>query len=603
MNIENYFESKDFIKALIPVKDILEANDVNRNFDLIKYLVNISIKYSILFGGEKGFSTLGLDDFIEKITKKISKMDLTRQIDFEHNRNLTKYACELCADSLLDKLNLTRQNLDDDATKTGVFSYIIKNLKGRRHKYHAFNSVNFDSIKENGINPNLNNPNQEEIDEIDTIFSSYGINMIFGWQKLNCEGKVSYSMTPSVSYYYGTNSPEWFSQFTGGAFAFNPRDKYKKDAFVRSDYNDARNNLIILMKKSKFSSNDANRVLDFFEKNWNIYANHNPMLAIVPEKNIEENTKIWTEILAKHFLYNDIDGLMDSCLFDNNEVDNQTNEVIDVTDAIFVKLPNYKRLIERVCIPQESQIELLEDEDSSIKDERTEEEIIYDKLMLLSQAKIKVRIDENGQPSRVSEHGEKELEIIENLLKDDDVFKAIVTDELETPFLSGWLNAFDKKVINKPENVKLLALYKPTYFYCVADEVKKDINLMRECATQKGTQPILTCYVGENVQNDFEFISGLIINSNEKTFDFVGRSTESLKDSNMRYGKSIGYSIRSNPYFWQLLNSKIASINENSPRYIPNLDIEKELALVNNSATLKPAVNVPSNQAEVHKYH
>lgn len=124
---------------------------------------------------------------------------------------------------------------------------------------------------------------------------------------------------------------------------------------------------------------------------------------------------------------------------------------------------------------------------------------------------------------------------------------------------------------------------------------------MRECACQKGIDPILTHYVGKDVQNDFEFISNLIINSDENTFDFCGKSAESINGSNMRYGKSIGVNVQSNPIFWQLLNSKIKSINENTSRQILLFSPEKELNLVKMNAIILEDENLETNVEVTHR--
>lgn len=118
----------------------------------------------------------------------------------------------------------------------------------------------------------------------------------------------------------------------------------------------------------------------------------------------------------------------------------------------------------------------------------------------------------------------------------------------------------------------------------VSAENRGNISLMRECASQNEIHPILTCYVGENVQNDFEFISNLIMNSNEDTFDFY---VDGMEKSNMRYEQSIGFDVRSNPIFWSLLNSKIMSINENNSGSLLSFDVQKELDLVNNESILR----------------
>lgn len=598
MSIEEYFETDEFAKAIGPLKNTIEKDDCFINMNLIEYLVGISIRYSILFGGEKGFSTTGLTDFIQKVSKKISKMDFKRASYLKSNKELTEYISKLCTNTLLEKLNLTRQDLGDEAIRTAVFTYVIKNLEGRKYKYHAFNSANLNSIRKYGINPNISNINQEELNEIDRIFTNHGITMILGWQKLNCDGKVSYSKTPFVSYYYGASSPEWFSQFTGSGFPFNPIEKYEKHAFFKSDYKAAKNNLVTLMQEKNFSPDETDKVLNFFQKNWNIYANNIPMLAVIPENMVEENTQVWTKCLSEYFVKHDMEGLVEYCFFNELGIDCQDKETITTEKATFIRLPNYKILKEKVCNHQESQIAFLEEDR-----DKKEEEVIHDKLMFLAQAKIKSIIDNEGNNIWVSEHGERELKRVKELLKDEEVFDAIVSDKYDAPFLLGWIKNFDKVIINKPENIKKIALYHPVYFSYVSDEVKNDIELMRECASQQGIQPILTCYVGEKVKDDFEFITRLIINSDENTFDFVGNSTESLKDSNMRYGKSIGQTVRSNPYFWQLLNSKIASINASSSRHIPKLSIEKELELVNNSIMFKDNVDTSTIEIPINRHN
>lgn len=594
MNIEEYFENDEFAKAIAPLKKIIEKDDCFINVRLIEYLVGVSIRYSILFGEEKDFSSKGLTDFIHKVSEKISKMDFKTSSNLENNSELTEYISNLCVNDLLKKLNLTRKDLNDESNRAKAFSYIIKKLEVKRYQYHAFNSVNLDSIRKYGINPNISNINQEEINEINKIFTSHGMKLIFGWQKLNCEGKVSYSKTPFVSYYYGACSPEWFSQFTGGASYFTPIEKYEKYAFYKSDYDAAQKNLITLMQENRFSLDDIKKVLSFFEKSWDKLANHVPMLAIVPENPLKANIEFLKEYFSKDFERNDIDKVMSFCFFNKLGIDCQTKEPIATNEATFIKLPSYKMLKEKVCKPQEPQIELLE--------EKTEEEIIYDNLMFLAQAKIKIAIDAEENNIWVSEHGEEELKRVKELLKDESIFDAIISNKFNTPFLLSWIKNFDKSIINKPNNVKKIAFYHPVYLSCVSDEVKNDINLMRECASQKGIKPILTCYVGEKVKDDFEFIARLIINSDEHTFDFVGNSAESLNGSDMRYGESIGETVRSNPDFWLLLNSKIASINATSSGQIPQFSIEKELQLVNNEMLFKDITHMSPVQETAHKH-
>ena len=327
------------------------------------------------------------------------------------------------------------------------------------------------------------------------------------------------------------------------------------------------------MSNKKFTRQDKDTVFSFFDRSWKIYANNNPMLAIIPDDSASDDFEYWTnQLLTEPYYRDDIKHALGLCFDINSNTDCQTSEVINVDDAMFIELPKYSEVIKKINSPQV--VETLE-ETENISDES-----LHEKLMSLAHSKIAVRRDENGQEEWVSKHGVEEVEKVKRILKDDAVYKAIITDKFGTgSYLNGWIGLFDSKIINDVENIRLLALNKPTYMSYVSQEYREDLTLMRNCASQDGIHPILTCYVGENVQNDFQFISNLIINSNDKTFDFFGSSAGSIRGSKMRYGKSIGLSVQENPDFWILLNSKIESINQKSTRFIPPFSIEKELGL------------------------
>lgn len=571
--MNNYFNSDSFINELRPLKDILNSQKVNQNVNLIEYIIGKAIQYFIIFdNGDKSIMN-EVSSFVGKITEFMSKENISSVFS---NSKLDKYVNELYLDTILAKNNITKESLIDDDKKVKLYQYMVSHITNRKNKFHAFNSASYESIKEHGLNPNFKVTKEEEINDINRIFESYGISMIFGWHQLNCVGKVSYANTPSVMYYYAANSPEWFSQFTGQGFPFDSFNiEYNRSAFLEGNYAAAKNNLEMLMSDKKFARQDKDTVFEFLERSWKTYANNNPMLVIIPEKTANNNFEYWTnQLLTDPYYRDDIRHALGLCFAINSNKDCQTSEIINVDDAMFIELPKYSEVIKKINSPQV--VETLE-ETENISDES-----LHEKLMSLAHSKIAVRRDENGQAEWVSEHGVEEVEKVKRILKDDAVYKAIITDKFRTgPYLNVWIGLFDSKIINDVENIRLLALNKPTYMSYVSQEYREDLTLMRNCASQDGVHPILTCYVGENVQNDFQFISNLIINSNDKTFDFFGSSAGSIEGSKMRYGKSIGLGVQENPDFWILLNSKIESINQKSTRFIPPFSIEKELSIVN----------------------
>lgn len=574
MKIEDYFESDEFIHALEPISSYFRGGEnANSETSLLEYIIGISIKYATLFQKDGILSTEGLSQFLEKIAKKIVSLDLEAR-DVKSNYELDEYTAKLFVDKLLDFLNLTKEDLKDKNIKRNFCSYIIKNLEEKEYKYHAFNSTFSNSIQRNGINPNFKFTPQQEINEINSIFEKYGIHLIFGWQKLNCENKVSYSTTPFVSYYYGINSPEWFSQFTGQGFPFNPYNKYHKSAYLEENYDFAKENLLSLMKNKNFSNEDKKIIFDFLKKYWDIYANKAPILAIIPS-NEKKNLEQWLDNLLSDDSYkNNIERIVRICLSDG-DVDCQTLEKIDTSNATFIKLPKYSTILKKMKMKEEKAKEEISDND---------EMFLLEKLAILAYSKITVKKNSDGKEEWVSENGEEELLQVKKILMDNEVFKAIVTNKYEKLFhLSGWISSFHKNILTNPENIKLLALNKPTYFNCIPEELRNNIELMRSCANQEGINSFIIYYVGENVQNDFEFISNLIINSNEKTFRFYRETDGNSNESNMVYGDCIGIDIKSDIRFWHLLNAKIVHINQTTNNNFPLFSIKKELSLLETS--------------------
>ena len=363
MRTNSYFQSEEFVNIVKPLKSIMNKNSTNDNIELIDHLISASIKYSILFSEEIDSSNEGQKEFLEKVVKNMIENDSEGY--FEKSEKCKDYVTKLAFETLLSRLNLTRESLKDERVKEKLGKAIIHKLRGTEYIYHAFNSAFFDSIKENGINPNINFTPQQEIDEIDKIFSNHDIGMICGWKKLNGENEVSYSTTPTVSYYYGMNSPEWFSQFTGQGFAYAPIEKYKKTAFLEGDYEAAKQNLQTLMKETEFSDDEAKKVMDFLDKYWRIYANRKPILAVIPQKTSDEQLEQWDrEMLRDSLFENDTERLFKFCFYQVDEhADCQTSETIDTSNAMYINLPTYSELIKRINRVQNIELKEKEQEE------------------------------------------------------------------------------------------------------------------------------------------------------------------------------------------------------------------------------------------------
>lgn len=351
MNIDSYFISDEFIELLKPISKNIESNQ-----RILEYIIGVSLQYSILFRNGDELTTDGLSDFIKKTVEKISTLEEKFLIEFSIDRFCKKYVLQLYYEELLKKFNFTDE-LDENQEKK-LHYYIAYQIMYNNYKFHAFNSYFFESIKENGIDHNISALMQEDLTKIDDLFVSRGIEFILGWQRLNCTNKTSYSMTPTVSYYYATNSPEWFANLTGTGVPFNQKTKYDKRAYIKNDYENAKNNLLMLMTEHKFTDKEMNFVIDFFDKKWSLYANQEPVLVIIPgEKyeNLDKKIDSFFNPMGKISSKVSVLKYIDIC-FDSRQVDCRTSEVIDVTDAVFVSLPSYSLILQKLNFENKNQL-------------------------------------------------------------------------------------------------------------------------------------------------------------------------------------------------------------------------------------------------------
>ena len=180
-----------------------------------------------------------------------------------------------------------------------------------------------------------------EIDEMINIFHKYANTAPFTYQKINSEGKISYSRTPDVSYGYGIESPEWFAQFICGSTFYGNIDGVNRQAFRNRDYFSALKNLKLIFDKYKFNDIDQNIIIDFFNKYWKKYGmNTQPELVIVREQN-NETKAIFEDIYSDNLNIYDV-------YMNMHDFNSQSENTIDTSNAIYIKMTKYDKISEYI---------------------------------------------------------------------------------------------------------------------------------------------------------------------------------------------------------------------------------------------------------------
>lgn len=347
MDITTYFESDDFLDILGSLKDY--CSDIKDVVELTEQFIAVGMDYWKIFSGEE-ISMDKMNNFMRNIASKYKDIIDNHGSFFGCDYEFKSGIYELYLDDLLDKFDLDYEDLKDFSINKKLREYIAVKLLSPEYKFHAFNGSFLDSIMRYGLDPNHKLEDQSELDMINDLFEKHGEKLILGWQKLNCDGNVSYADTAASSYYYAVNSPEWFAQFTGQGFSFNPEGKYDKRAFVRKDYEAASNNLMTLMEEKDFSQEEITCVMGFFNKYWDIYASDKakPMLCVVTGKN-ERFEDVYDYVMNNDYTQQSFRNLMSVCLASHVH-DGRTNQTIDTSNALFIGLPEVSRVLEKMNI-------------------------------------------------------------------------------------------------------------------------------------------------------------------------------------------------------------------------------------------------------------
>ena len=337
--MKDYFVSDEFASLLAPLNGLLEENNGEYSKDIVECIVGTTIKYYTFLDSISDYSAEKVNVFVKNIVDYIkNNITSSNLFTINYRTDLLEYTNDYFINETLNKLNLSEDELTPEVKeKLGKHFTIVAEKSD--YMFHGFNGCYLDSIRENGINPNEKD-NQEDIRAVNAIFLKYGIKMGLGWSEFDYD-KVSYSLTPIVSYDYAQNSPEWFSLFVNGN---------NKNAFMNNDFEGAKNNIIEKMDNYNFSQEDRQKVMDFFVSNWQKYSNNKPMIAVVKKNKPDDELNDLISLYHDNGLITNFKLILS---YKDYSVDLKTPYPIDTKDALFIELPNHKELVNKISLFKE----------------------------------------------------------------------------------------------------------------------------------------------------------------------------------------------------------------------------------------------------------
>ena len=199
-----------------------------------------------------------------------------------------------------------------------IYNYISENFVKKGYVFHAGNSKAIEKNMKYGLSPS--NPSDEEKKElmyIASIYNKYGDVNPLGWGILDIENGNNgwfYDSNPSNTFYYA-DSPEWFKQFCGGnhCYAYGLVPEESRHGYENRDYDACLLAITRLIEKYNMTETDRKKILDFFNKCWNIFSDTEPYLLFVPVSSFmsEEELDLIPEFYFEHeygeeFVFDDI---------------------------------------------------------------------------------------------------------------------------------------------------------------------------------------------------------------------------------------------------------------------------------------------------------
>lgn len=202
--------------------------------------------------------------------------------------------------SIADRLHIDPES---QGGKEAIFSYYYDKIIGNGVYYHGFNGAFEDAIREHGLDPQMRHWDNDEVRGIMEICAKAGSPIFLGSSGIDGEGRTHYSSTPFITYPYAAASPEWFSEFAGGAYA--PGEK--SSAFLRRDTQAAKDNVAALCDQMQAAKPEdvrarrsyppitvveRDRITAFFTKYWDMFAGSQsqPTVALIPRSAVNGRT-------------------------------------------------------------------------------------------------------------------------------------------------------------------------------------------------------------------------------------------------------------------------------------------------------------------------
>lgn len=276
-SVKKFFN--DLVNGIVYKKKDIPYTISDEKMDTTYYAILMGldaiIKYEIIIEKEDFF-----DSYLQEVQLLLRKVDNHNELKTGINKLIVNY-CQ----KLLNLKNITTYENKEIILKHVYNKYIVNG-----YFYHSFPSIFLDEVNSNGLAVSNYNYEINSVKEVNKIFEKYNIKNVFS-KDLNAESPfLTLTDSPFMASYYAYHCPYFLNEL---AVDLLPKDNnYEIDAFFLKDYKKCRKNLSFYLRKSDILLNDNLKILDFFDKEWNLFKVENlkPVVCFIKRSVVENNS-------------------------------------------------------------------------------------------------------------------------------------------------------------------------------------------------------------------------------------------------------------------------------------------------------------------------
>lgn len=208
-------------------------------------------KYEVIVAEE-----MFLSEFVDQIDKLFKKIDNFNDINLGINKLIVKFVAK--------KLNI--KEIEENNNQDIILKYIYDKYIINGFYFHGYSSYYSENIKKMGFDPENYQNYYSEFLKLNEIFNKYGINNILAKDFFTKESYLTDSFL--MGCYYSINAPMYFSNLLAkNEYSYL---KYKKDAYLKDDYDGCIKNLKKLFLILNISEEDKKEILEIVKKEWDL---------------------------------------------------------------------------------------------------------------------------------------------------------------------------------------------------------------------------------------------------------------------------------------------------------------------------------------------